>query len=371
MFRIFYASKDTTLYERYPDYNTGLDEVLEIGKRLDTEGSTLLKSRSLIKFDMSEISGSLSKYSKTVNDCKFILNLYTSHAKNLPSDYTVYTKLVGQDWINGTGYLSALTIDGATWSGSASGSAWISGSQYVQISSSNLYISGSGAGGNYLYYSGSGNTLSLIASESFSYRTSDINIDVTDAIKIWISGSNSNTIPNHGFMIQLSDSDEANNNVAGYVRFFSRETHTIYVPKLTMYFDNSTFTTGSLTAANLESYEIYTKTKPIYKDTEISKIRIYVRDKYPQKSPTNLFPIQTVKYLPTTTYYSISDAATDEVIIPYDNIYTKVSCDSTSNYIYLDMNGLMPERNYRLNFKIVDGFTEQYIDNQIYFKVIR
>lgn len=371
MFRIFYASKDTTLYERYPDYNTGLDEILEIGKRLDAQGETLLKSRSIVKFDMTEISASLAKYSKTVNDCKFILNLYTSHAKNLPSDYTIFAKLLGQDWTNGTGYLSALTIDGATWSGSASGSAWISGSQYVNVNSSSLYISGSGAGGNYLYYSGSGNTLSLIASESFSYRTTDLNLNVTDAIKIWISGSNSISIPNYGFLLQYSDSDETNSGVAGYVRFFSRETHTIYVPRLTMYFDNTTFTTGSLTAADLESYEIYTKIKPTYKDTEIAKIRIYVRDKFPRKSPTNLFPIQTVKFLPTTTYYSVSDAATDEVIIPFDDIYTKVSCDNTSNYIYIDMNGFMPERYYRLQLKIVDGFTVQYVDDQIYFKVVR
>jgi hypothetical protein len=371
MFRIFYASKDITLYERYANYNTGLDEILEVGKRLDAQGDTLLKSRSIVKFDMTEVSASLSKYSKTVNDCKFILNLYTSHAKNLPSDYIINAKMLGQDWVNGTGYLAALNIDGATWSGSASGSTWISGSQYINVNSSSLYISGSGAGGNYLYYSGSGNTLSLIASESFSYRTSDLNIDVTDAIKIWISGSGGISIPNYGFLLQFSDADETNNNVAGYVRFFSRETHTIYVPKLTMYFNNTTFTTGSLTSINLDSYEIYTKIKPTYKDTEISKIRIYARDKYPQKSATNLFPIQTVKFLPTSSYYSVSDAATDEVIIPYDDIYTKVSCDSTSNYIYIDMNGLMPERNYRLNFKIVDGFTEQYIDSQIYFKVIR
>jgi hypothetical protein len=371
MFRIFYASKDTTLYERYPDYNTGLDEILEIGKRLDAQGETLLKSRSIVKFDMTEISSSLAKYSKTVNDCKFILNLYTSHAKNLPSDYTIVAKMLGQDWTNGTGFLSALTIDGATWSGSASGSTWISGSQYVSVNSSSLYISGSGAGGNYLYYSGSGNTLSLNASESFSYRTTDLNINVTDALKIWISGSNSISIPNYGFLLQYSDSDESNAAVAGYVRFFSRETHTIYVPRLTMYFDNTTFTTGSLTAADLESYEIYTQTKPTYKDTEIAKIRIYVRDKFPRKSPTNLFPIQTVKFLPTTTYYSISDAATDEVIIPFDDIYTKISCDSTSNFIYVDMNGFMPERNYRLNLKIKDGITEQYIDDQIYFKVVR
>jgi hypothetical protein len=94
MFRIFYAEKDATLYEALPEYNTGLDEILEIGKRLSTDGATLLKSRSNIKFDMNEISASLSTYGITVNNCKFVLQLYTSHAKNLPSDYTIYTKLI-------------------------------------------------------------------------------------------------------------------------------------------------------------------------------------------------------------------------------------------------------------------------------------
>ena len=126
-----------------------------------------------------------------------------------------------------------------------------------------------------------------------------------------------------------------------------------------------------MSKANLESYSVYTNVKPAYKDTEITKIRIYARDKYPRKSPTNLFPYETVKFLPTTTYYSVMDAATDETIIPFDDIYTKVSCDKESNFIYIDMNGFMPERNYRLQLKIVDGFTEQYIDDQIYFKVVR
>jgi hypothetical protein len=169
----------------------------------------------------------------------------------------------------------------------------------------------------------------------------------------------------------MSDSNEIDNNIQGYVRFFSRDTHTIYVPKLIMYWDDTTYSTGSLSEIDLESYSIYTSIKPIYKDTEIAKIRIYSRDKYPRKSPTNVFPYETVKVLPDTTYYSVVDAATDEVIIPFDNIYTKVSCDSTSNFIYLDFNGLMPERSYRLQLKIVDGFIEQYIDDQIYFKVVR
>ena len=90
MFRIFYAAKDATLYESLPTYNTGIDEILEIGKRLGTDGATLLKSRSVIKFDMPEISASLSTYGKAVTDCKFVLQLFTSDAKNLPAELLVY-----------------------------------------------------------------------------------------------------------------------------------------------------------------------------------------------------------------------------------------------------------------------------------------
>jgi hypothetical protein len=373
MFRIFYAEQDTTLYESSVNSNTGLDEILEIGKRLNTQGDTLVKSRSIVKFDMAEISGSLSTYGKTVNDCKFVLQLYTSHAKNLPSEYSIYSKLLAQPWVNGTGNVSSVTLDGASWHGpDTSEASWVSSSQQQQIGDSTLYISGSGAGGSWMFQSASaGSTAGLINSESFSYRTSDINLDVTDSIKIWLSGSGGVSIPNYGFLLQLSDADELNSNVQGYIRYFSRDTHTIYVPKLTMYFDNSSFVTGSLTPADLESYVVYTKLKPVYKDTEVAKVRIYARDKYPRKSPTNLFPIETVKYLPTTTYYAVYDAATDEAIIPYDNIYNKVSCDATSNFIYLDMNGFMPERTYRLELKIKDGFIDQYVNDEIYFKVVR
>ena len=385
MFRIFYAEKDATLYESSPDYNTGLDEILEIGKRLGTDGSTLQKSRSVVKFDMSEIRSTLSKYSVDLNDCKFLLQLYTTNAKNLPAEYTITANILAQDWINGTGFQDAdpIIVNGITWNYPSTGSMWISSSQQTQVNSSSLYISGSGLGGSWLYQSGSGlfnqsffnqsffSQPGLGNSEDFSYRPTDLNIDVTDAVKLWISGSGGRLIDNNGFLLRFSDADELNDLITGYIRFFSRETHTIYVPKLTMYWDNSTFTTGSLTAVDLESYSAYTGVKPQYKDTEIAKIRLFCRDKFPRKSPTNLFPYQTVKYLPDTTYYTVLDAATDEVIIPYDNIYNKVSCDSTSNFIYVDMNGFMPERYYRLEFKIVDGFTEQYITDSVYFKVVR
>jgi hypothetical protein len=400
MFRIFYADSDATMYEAnsLQSYNTGLDEILEVGKQLDTDGATLVKSRFVVKFDMSEIQDTLTKYSADLNSCKFVLQLFTTNATNLPADYTLDAKLMGQPWTNGTGYSTSTvaTIDGISWatphaswsyspSGSQtlSGSSWISSSQVINTGAPSLYVSGSGLGGSWLWQSGSGvfNTSSfdssyfyqpgLTENESFSYRPTDINMDVTGAIKTWISGSGNVSVDNNGFLIKFSEADEADGTKTGIIKFFSRETHTIYVPRLTMYWDNSTFTTGSLTSVNLESYLTYSKTKPSYKDTEITKVRIYARDKFPQKSPSNLFPLKTVKYLPTTTYYAIRDAATDEYIIPFDNIYNKVSCDSTSNFIHVDMNSFMPERYYRIELKIEDGVMEEYIDDEIYFKVVR
>jgi len=398
MFRIFYAERDATLFEGADSgsvtslMNTGLDEILEVGKRYGTDGSSLLKSRSVIKFNITEVLSTAQKYNVDLSSCKFMLQLYTTHAKNLPAEYTIDAKIVAQPWINGTGFASSNPVisNGVQWAkplaswslDSQTSDLWISSSQQIQVNSSSLYVSGSGQGGSWLWQSGSGifnisnfnqsffTQPGLMENESFSYRPTDVNMDVTDAVLLWISGSGGYAIQNNGFLLKFSDADELDSTVTGYVNFFSRETHTIYVPRLTMYWDQSEYS-SSLATADLDSYTVFTKMKPEYKDTEVARIRIYSRNKYPQKSPTNLFPTQTVNKLPQTTYYSVIDAATDEVIIPYDDIYTKVSCDNTSNFIYIDMNGFMPERYYRLQFKIVDGFTEQYVDDDIYFKVVR
>ena len=77
MFKIIYPSADATLYESLSTYNTGLDEILEVGKRLSTSGSNLLTSRALIKFDMNDVTSALSKYSVNVNNCKFIIRFKT------------------------------------------------------------------------------------------------------------------------------------------------------------------------------------------------------------------------------------------------------------------------------------------------------
>jgi hypothetical protein len=72
-------------------------------------------------------------------------------------------------------------------------------------------------------------------------------MDVTGAVKTWISGSGGVTVPNNGFILKFSETDEADINQTGFIRFFSRETHTIYVPRILMLFDKSSFNNGTLT----------------------------------------------------------------------------------------------------------------------------
>ena len=84
----------------------------------------------------------------------------------------------------------------------------------------------------------------------------------------------------------------------------------------------------------------------------------------------------TVKYLPSgSTFYSIKDAETEDVIVPYGT-GSKVSCDSTGNYFNLWLDGYQAERYYRLCFKVVSGSgtldeTQQYFDEGFTFKVTK
>jgi hypothetical protein len=59
------------------------------------------------------------------------------------------------------------------------------------------------------------------------------------------------------------------------------------------------------------------------------------------------------------------------MIIPFDTQNTKVSCDSTGPYFDIYMDGLQPERYYRVLIKSeIDG-TNTVIDNGNTFKVVR
>ena len=113
--------------------------------------------------------------------------------------------------------------------------------------------------------------------------------------------------------------------------------------------------------------------KESYADTEIPKLRLFVRDQYPQQTYATSSNYLQGKRLPTGSYFQIQDVVTDDVIIPFHPSGTKISCDSEGNWFKIDCNSLLPERFYKFVFKSEwNGGNEIVVTDQNYiFKVRR
>jgi hypothetical protein len=224
-----------------------------------------------------------------------------------------------------------------------------------------------------------------IASQSFAWETTDMRMDVTDVMWTWIDGR----VPNEGFMIKRSGSvgnaddnvEEGNTTKYGHFAFFSRETNTIYQPKLEVLWNDYSFNSGSLSplvSSDLDDLVVYMKgLRTDYKENSKVKFRLVGRERYPTKtySTSTVSDSVTVKYLPTAScYYQIKDAFTEDVMVPYGS-GSYISCDSSGNYFNFWMNGLQAERFYQIEYKVVSGSgvsqTVNYYGGDFKFKVSR
>ena len=201
-------------------------------------------------------------------------------------------------------------------------------------------------------------------------------MDVTSIAKKWFGGDNDN----YGFLLRLSGSRETSTGSFEDLKFFSRQTNTIYSPKLELRWDDHSpatgSNTGSLTPLDLsgqtENYLYQLHTREAYKETETVKFRIGARKRYINKSFTT--SIQTVSgsyFAEGSASYSIIDMATNEEVIPF-GAYTTMSCDSVSPYFMQDLNGFEPNRAYKILIKVkYDDSQEHIFDDDFTFKVKR
>jgi plastocyanin domain-containing protein len=65
----------------------------------------------------------------------------------------------------------------------------------------------------------------------------------------------------------------------------------------------------------------------------------------------------------------LEDYVTGEIIFPFGN-YTKINCDSTSNYFIIDLNTLPINRTYKLKLKIVENGISTIIDDKLIFEIV-
>ena len=201
---------------------------------------------------------------------------------------------------------------------------------------------------------------------------------ITNMVHEWFSGSIKS---NDGIIIKRSDTDEQSKANQGSLTFFSRDTHTIYPPRIEIKWDDSKWSpTGSITYFDLSSKNpvVYMKDRGrVFKEKSKTKFRIYCRDKYKTQNATiGKYEMFKHYYLPSgSSYYSIKDTVTEETIVPFSD-ESKISADKTSCYFNVWMNGLQPERYYRVLIKAVTGSGTQdeivqYYDDNFTFKVER
>ena len=212
--------------------------------------------------------------------------------------------------------------------------------------------------------------------QSFSHESPDIEVEVTDMINMWLEGQYSN----YGMLVRFSGSQETDSSTTGKMRFFSKDSSTIYAPRLEARWDGHIPCTGSNTGSLSELdvsgdtdnfiYTIALKDK--YKETEVPKFRIGARKQYIQKTFTTSFQTTSGSFIPEGSgSYAIQDVATGQMIIDFSS-NTKLSCDTKSNYFTEYMNGFYPDRTYKILIKVTyDDSQEQIFDNDFEFKIVR
>jgi len=367
VYKIF-PQKSTTLYSYYPTLNAGLDEILELSTYESIEG-TYEVSRPLIQFPQDEIDDVINNKVNGANYDAY-LKLSLANASQIPLDYTIYCYPLTSIWNMGTGRLanSPITTDGASWEykDQDGGNVWFTAGNFPAFTTGSY--SGTNVGGglwwNNSYYE---------CTQSFSYSSDkDLELKVTRIVSDW----NSTQIPsNTGFILKHGTDLEFTSASKFELKYFSSTTHTIYPPCLEIRWNDFTYNTGSQTVINSDLYVTSLgNNKQTYQQDSVQRFNIKIRPKYPPRTfSASTFSFNVSNYVfPSSSYWSLKDLDSEEIVVDYDTTYTKISCNTSGSYFDLYMNGLEPERWYQLLFKTVLNNGETVIfDDNYSFKVIR
>lgn len=340
IYKIF-PEKDSTIYSEFPTKNAGIDEIIEIGAYQGIDGNYYV-SRGLIKFSQSDINNVLNNI--VSGSFSVFLRLFLANLQETPSEFTIFTYPISQSWEMGLGRSSnsPITTEGVSWVSRSLSNKWNNtGSTYYN---------------------------NIFSTQSFTYNDSkDLLIDVTSIVSQWTS-----SIENEGFILKFSSSLEYNSTSNVKLMYFSQDTHTIYPPCLEFKWNDVIYVTGSASIIDSSNIVInLINNKQTFNQNSIQKFKLNVRDKYPARVFQTSSVYLNYKLLPSSSYWAIRDMNTKEMVVDFDENYTKIGCDGTNNYFNIYMNGLEPERYYELLFKFNINNEIVVLDENYYFKVIK
>jgi hypothetical protein len=202
-----YLDSDTTIYKHKnsENINAGLDEILEL-KNTYSEELGHHVSRLILGFE-TESGGLIS-----TNASQYFLSLKITDSLELSGKSIIEVFPIISEWEEGFGRYHDSTLGtGSTWINKSDGNVWSTpgGDYYSQDVLENLF------------------GIEDVPSFEFTKRTSDISIDITDYVKLWNSG----LLANNGLLIKFKNETISS---TGTIRFFSKDTNTIYAPYVKM-----------------------------------------------------------------------------------------------------------------------------------------
>ena len=373
VYKIF-PTQDATLYSYYPLMNTGLDAICEISNQLNilVAGETPIVARFLTQFSSTEINDTITNKISSSQYNIFFRN-YISEAQGVNLNVNVELDPLAQSWNNGTGHFldSPVVDNGCSWkysNFSGSGEWSLSGSigGYGYTGS----WSGSNENGEDAIGGGSWFTGSTVT-QSFALRTSkDIEVDVSDIVRLWYSES----ISNNGFIVRLTGSSEFNKSkyLQPSLKYYSVDTNTIYPPQLEFRWRDytSSMDPSASIISNSDIKLSLSENPSEFNQDAVNKFYVNVSPLYPERVFQTSSLYTNPYYLPTSSYYAVKDLDTNEFVISFDDQYTQISADSKGNYFTIYMNGLEPERYYSVLIKTIISGSTLIIDDENYFKVI-
>ena len=378
-----FPSQDATLYKAYPSMNTGLDAILEVKSEVTSSGESPRVARSVIKFDQSEINSVVDNQITGSLNISASLKAYIAKASGIIMDSNLKIYAVSGSWNNGSGqYLdNNIVTNGVSWVyASYSGSReWRTAG--FPSNSTGSWVGALNAGGANWFTTASGyaGLNEITGSQNFNLRsTKDLNADVTNIVKMWYSSSkglNSGLVDqeNDGFLLRWGSNEEFNSSPAiqPWLKFYSVDTNTIYPPTLEIKWRDYVYNTGSLEVISTpDLYVSLDNNLGTFYSQSINNFRLNCRPEFPVRTYKTASLYTTNHALPSESYYAIKDLATNEYVVEFDNDFTQISCDATGSYFKVFMNGLEPERNYKILVKTNIAGNTIVLDEDYYFKVV-
>lgn len=389
-----FPSADATLYSRYPLKNTGRDPILEISAKNSQDGLRFLFRnpltenpyytydlaansnydntdayfpgsdirRAILQFSPADIAKVKTFASQSISGSwQATLKLFLASAQNLNTTYSLDAYAVSQSWSMGTGQFAQVpeSQNGVSWvyTGPANNSPlWAqTGSSYLPDYSGSQFF-------DYMSNKDINMNISDIVSGWFSYPTPFVyavnNLSTENSELLLTENDNLLTtenvqgISNYGILLKHPSYIEENTASFVDLKFFSVDTHTIYPPTIEFKWDDSNYYPQGTNYVLNDQITITIANNPgQFRRDQVYKMRTAVRYTYPPRTFSTSSAYLNSLYLSENSYWALQDVKTEEMVVDFDENYTKLSADSLSNYFTLYTSGLEVNRFYRLLIK--------------------